>query len=302
MGRTALLMFLAAAALFVACEADFSPKSDFDRRLAVFAVLDPSIDMQTVRLAWSYDAEVGAVSTPLTETEVAEADVRIQRGGEIYQFRDTVFTTSDGRSVHAWINRALRPLPEADYRLTVTVPGHAPVTSAVTLPSRLYVRADRIKPDTGLPVIRAYHGVNSFTRPPAAFYFRLWLEVDKWTPADTLRERRELPLYTDAAGGGSVYTAPEREEEVIWPVPMLRLLEAEMVQPDDSVLARRVIVHCFGLENNFYSYYKIVRGFDDPLSVRLDRPDISFIDGGLGVFGGMVSDSIVYNDYRFARE
>ena len=90
-------------------------------------------------------------------------------------------------------------------------------------------------------------------------------------------------------------------EEQSWSTNMLRLVADEMIQPEDSVLARRVIVQCYGLENNFYSYYKIVRGFDDPLSVRLDRPDISFIDGGLGVFGGMVSDSMVYNYYRFIR-
>ncbi|MBR9975771.1 MAG: DUF4249 family protein [Bacteroidetes bacterium] len=302
MGRASLLMFLAAAALFAACQDDFSPKTEFTRQLVVFAVLDPAQDVQTVRLAWSYDAEIGPVSTPLTETEVADAEVRIQRGGETYVFRDTLFTSSDGRQHRAWINRELRPVPERDYRLTVTVSGHPTVTSTVAMPSRLYVRADRVKPDTGLPSIHAYHGVTTFTNPPAAFYFRIWLEIEKWTPTETLRPRRELPLQYSAEKNSRTYTSPDREEEQVWSTNMLRLIADEMIQPGDSVLARRVIVQCYGLESNFYSYYKIVRGFDDPLSVRLDRPDISFIDGGLGVFGAMVSDSIVYNYYRFIRE
>jgi hypothetical protein len=143
--------------------------------------------------------------------------------------------------------------------------------------------------------------VSTFTKAPAAFYYRVWLEVEKWTPTDTLRPRRELPLRYSSSRNSRTYTSPERVEEQSWSTNMLRLVADEMIQPEDSVLARRVIVQCYGLENNFYSYYKIVRGFDDPLSVRLDRPDISFIDGGLGVFGGMVSDSMVYNYYRFIR-
>jgi hypothetical protein len=303
MGRRPFLVFLAAAALFAACEDEFSPKTDFNRKLAVFAVLDPSRSDQTVRLEWSYDAELGAISSPLTETEVASAEVKIIRGGETFVFHDTVFTSSDGRSMRAWINRDLRPQPDRDYRLQVTVPGYPTVTSSILLPSRMYVRADLVRPDTGVPGIRAFHGVSSFTNRPVAFYFRIWVEIVKWlSDGDTLRVRRELPLRYASDAGSWVYPTPERQEEVTWSVGMLRIVAEEMIQPGDSVLVRRVIVNGYGLENNFYSYYKVVRGFDDPLSIRLDRPDVSSIEGGLGVFGGMVQDSAIYNYYRFVRE
>lgn len=301
MGRTALLTFLAAALLGVACEDDFSPKSDFRKQLAVFAVLDAAQPVQTVRLAWSYDADLGLVQTPLTDTEVAEADVRIIRGGEVYVFDDTLITGANGNRVRAWINRGLRPLAEREYRLQVTVPGYPTVTSSIQLPSRTYVRADLVRPDTGMPTIRCYHGVTSFTAAPAAFYYRLWVEVVKWNFGDTLIQRREIPLRHVALDDTWLYPSPAREEEVTFTVGMLQGITESMILPGDSIVARRVIANLYALESNFYSYFKIVRGFDDPLSIRLDLPDASFVDGGLGVFGGMVSDSITYNYVRFVK-
>ncbi len=302
MGRMALTLFLAAALLGVACEDDFSPKSDFSQQLAVFAVMDPAQPVQTVRLAWSYDAQLGLETIPLTDAQVAEADVRVIRGGETYVFHDTLVTGAKGESIRSWINRDLHPVPEKDYRLRVTVPGHPTLTSTITLPSRLYVRGDLVRPDTGVNTIHIYHGVQSFVHKPAAFYFRLWVQLTKWTPSDTLVERKEIPLRHVTATDTWVYPSPGRETEASYSVGMLRQITDGMILPGDSVLSRQVIVQAYGLENNFYSYYKVVRGFEDPLSMRLDAPDLSFIEGGLGVFGGMVSDSVIYNYFRFARE
>lgn len=301
MSRAVLLLSLAAALLSVACEDDFSPKSEFNKQLAVFAVLDAAQPLQTVRLEWSYDANLGQLTTPLTDKEVAEADVRMVRGGETYVFHDTLITTSGGGNMRAWINRDLQPLPEKDYRLQVTVPGHSVASSAISLPSRLYVRADLVRPDTGVDGIRVFHGITSFVKKPAAFYFRLFVEITKWNFGDTLIERREIPLRHISTSDTWVYSTPDREEDLSFSAGMLRRIAEEMQLPGDSIIARRVIAKVHGLETNFYSYYKIVRGFDDPLSMRIDSPDISFIDGGLGVFGGMVSDSITYNYYRFIR-
>lgn len=302
MGRLAPILLLAAAVLAAACEDDFSPKSEFSPKLAVFAVLDPARPRQTVRLMWSYDAEVGATSVPLTETQVRQAEVRIVRGGETYVFRDTLLTAGDGTSVRAWINTDLRPLPDRQYTLRVEVPGYQRVTSDLTLPSRVYVRGDLVRPDTGVATIRVTHGVNAFTNRPAAFYFRMWVELEKWNDGDPFFVRREIPLRHFPATDTWIFPTPDRAEEAIWTVNLLRETADGLIAQGDSILTRRVIINAYALEKNFYSYYKIVRGFEDPRSVRLDRPDISFIDGGLGVFGGMVEDSVVYNYFRFIRD
>ncbi|MBR9976551.1 MAG: DUF4249 family protein [Bacteroidetes bacterium] len=299
-----LLLILAAALTGVACEDDFNPRADFSRRLAVFAILDPVNPVQTVRLAWSYDAEVRIPPEPLTEREVKEAQVRVIRGGQRYDFHDTLVTTEDGRSLVAWVNSDFAPQPDQEYRLEVTVPGHHTVTSAITLPSRMYARAELVRPDTGVSVIRAYHGVPAFRTPPAGFYYRLWVENTTLNPgtSDTLVLRHEIPLRHDRQTGTWVYPAPAREETEVFTTAILKEIAEREVAASDSVLNRRVILQTYALESNFYAWYKIVRGFDDPVSLRLDQADVSFIDGGLGVFGGVISDSAIYTYVRFMRE
>jgi hypothetical protein len=300
-----LLLFLLAAALSgVACEDDFNPRADFTRRLAVFAVLDPINPVQTVRLAWSYDAEVRLPPEPLTAREVKEAQVRVIRGGLRYDFRDTLVTLSDGSTMTAWVNSEFAPQPEQDYRLEVTVPGHDMVTSTVLLPSRLYARAELVRPDTGTSVIRAYHGVPVFRSEPAGFYYRLWVENTTMNPGsgDTLVLRHEVPLRYDRGSDTWVYPSPGREETEVFTTAILREIAEGKVAESDSVLNRRVILQAYALESNFYAWYKIVRGFDDPVSMRLDQADASFVDGGLGVFGGVISDSALYTYVRFMRE
>jgi hypothetical protein len=50
------------------------------------------------------------------------------------------------------------------------------------------------------------------------------------------------------------------------------------------------------LERNLYSYYSVANAFQDENTIRLDVPDRSNIEGGYGVFGAMVVDSL-YVDF-----
>ena len=301
MGMRALTLLFAAALFAAGCDNDFSPKTDFESKIAVFCILDPSQEYQTVLLARSYDAELGITLQPLTGKEVQDASVRIIGGGGTYEFRDTVVTLDGGGTRTAWINRELQPRFETDYRLQVDVPGEEPLRSAATMPSRIYVRVERARADTGSGNVRVHPGVTSFAVSPDAFYFRLWSETWKRLPGgDTVKSRIEIPLYS-SPGGGWVYSTPSRDVETVYlPGVISQIVDMNEV-PEDSVLARRLVAHGYAMDRPFYSYYKIARGFDDPLSVRLDSPDLSFIEGGLGVFGCMVPDSTDYSIFLFVK-
>jgi hypothetical protein len=301
MGRIALSLFLAAVLFGTACENEFSPKTDIVEKVAVFCVLDQTQDFQTVLLARSYDADLGLVLQPLTSKEVLEADVRILGGGQTYVFKDTVVDVDGGGTRTAWVNRELIPKPEVLYRLQVKLPGEPLITSEVVMPSRMYVRAERAIVDTGSGPVKVHPGVTGFAVPADAFYYRLFSETWKLQPmGDTVKSRLEIPLYF-APGGEWVYSSPSRSVEVFFIPGVIRQVKEINEAVSDSVIGRRLIVKGYGLDKQFYSYYKVARGFDDPLSVRLDHPDLSFIEGGLGVFGGMVADSNDYSIYSFIR-
>ena len=298
-GGHAVLLFVLLLTM-AGCEDEFSPKAEFHEKIVVFSILDPAQDFQSVLLFRSYDAQLGVELQPLTPREVSEADVRMTGAGEVFMFRDTVITAVDGGERHVWINRDLRPRTERKYRLEVRIPGEEMVTAETTVPSRMYVRAERVVPDTGRGLVRVYHGVSSFSVPPEGFYFRAWVETWKRLPSgDTLKPRIEIPIYYNSVQEQWVYTKPTREEEVLFAPRIIEEIKERNESPTDSVLARRMLLQGYCMDKQFYTYYKLVRGFDDPVSVRLDRPDVSFIDGGLGVFGAMVPDSSSSSLYSY---
>jgi hypothetical protein len=45
---------------------------------------------------------------------------------------------------------------------------------------------------------------------------------------------------------------------------------------------------------HLYNYYNIANAFRDPYSTRVDQPDYTNIQGGVGVFGSIVHDSTVF--------
>jgi len=54
-----------------------------------------------------------------------------------------------------------------------------------------------------------------------------------------------------------------------------------------------VVLQFIQLDENLYNYYAIVRGFDDPFSLRLDKPNFSNIKNGTGLFASYSVDSLV---------
>ncbi len=301
MGRTVLLLLLAVWCGLVGCDNDFSPKADFERKLVIFGALDPSLEMQVVRLAWSYDARLGVPPEPLTPTQVSEAAVTLRGGGLTYVFRDTLLTASDGKSIHAWYSRDLIPMPETEYRLEVVVTGQAKITASVTAPTRMYVSAEAIKADTGDGWVRLHSGVTSYKVRPGAYYFRAWVAIGLRENGTVTEYRAEVPTHTSAKVEDWSYPSPQREPELRLDARFLRLLSDSLIGDADSVVSKRLFVRGYVMDANLYSYYKIVRGFDDPVSTRLDKPDISFIDGALGVFGVIIPDSASVSLSRFLK-
>jgi hypothetical protein len=55
--------------------------------------------------------------------------------------------------------------------------------------------------------------------------------------------------------------------------------------------------HCYLVQTDqaLYVYYNIANGFRDSYSIRMDQPDYSNIEGGLGVFGAFNVDETWYS-------
>ena len=57
------------------------------------------------------------------------------------------------------------------------------------------------------------------------------------------------------------------------------------------MVVKRGTLEVLSLDDNLYNYYLLVQGFNDPYSVRLDRPFFSNVTDGYGIFGSITADS-----------
>ncbi|MBE0642636.1 MAG: DUF4249 family protein [Bacteroidetes bacterium] len=280
-----LLTLLLVLPILTACENDFSPKSDYEERIVVFSVLDRSMSYQVVRLERTFDAESTNPSNPIIPDPVTEATVTVASSRKNFAFYDTLFTLSDGSKKKVWINRELVPTEGTDYTLTVEVPGYKRITAVTQVPSRAYVQMQVV--NGGVRVA----AVENTAYPASGYYFRMWVVGTKTVDGVDVDVRREVPSRFNAITGEYEFSEPSRDKSVTFSNGnMLRVHTA--LREDDGVTGRDVVGVAYSFDQYLYSYYKLARGFDDPVSVRQDRPDISNIQNGVGIFGALFADSV----------
>ncbi len=280
-------------ALLAGCDSGFSPKAEFVPSLVTLCVLDPSAEVQVVRLARSYDAEIATPPEPLTPREIAAASVIVSDGGRKYAFRDTLVTLANGHSERIWISRDLRPQADRAYNLAVQVPDVDSISVGLQAPGRLFPAIlFQGSADTSA-TLTVQPGVTSMIHPPYGYYYRLWIVVRPVQGG--LERRKEVPAHIDFESGEWRYPSPARDREAKFVKSFIRQAHDELLNGDSAIFVKQLLVQAYALDQSFYAWYKTAQGFEDPLSMRIDRPNISFIEGGLGLFGAVIPDSARFN-------
>jgi len=286
-----LLLSVCFGVLCGGCDNTFSPKQDYQERVVVFAVLDKSADYQIVRLESTYDAEGTNPDQPLEKRIITDATVRISKGVENYQFSDTVIQTPGGTQKKIWINRHLRPQEGQSYLLEVEVPGLDPISAETLVPSKVFIRIAPPDPQTVRAGVILSSAATSSIAPPKGYYFRLFVLARKDVGGQKVEIRREVPIRYNPDTDEREYPKPSRSALALYPTSAITMIRAEL-ERDENALEFELVGHGYSFDTFLYSYFQTVRGFDDPVSVRMDRPDVTNIRGGVGVFGALVPDSL----------
>ncbi len=282
-----IVAFVAGMLALQSCEEEiFDPKTEYVEKVVIFATLDRSQSYQIVRLESTYDAEVKLPIVPTTFREITEAEVwiRSRRGGS-FQLKDTLIEEADGSLKTIWISRDLEPREATTYSLSVRIPDEEEVTANTTVPSRAYLRTTPVEGGLRLS------GLKETTAPPGGFYFRLFVIGKKVVGTEETEYRLEVPIGVSNTTGEFSYSKPSRTSAAVFQHSMILETRARL-KAEEDVIGRELMAIAYTMDDAFYAYYKTVRGFDDPVSVRQDKPNTSNIQGGLGVFGANVADSM----------
>ncbi|MDH7515704.1 MAG: DUF4249 family protein [Bacteroidota bacterium] len=285
------ILVLLLAFVSPSCDNTFEPKGRYGERLVVFCVLDPSAPCQVVRLESTYDAEGTNPTQPHNVRVIDEAVVRIQTDRKVYTFTDTVVDAGNGSMKTIWVSRDLKPEEGRIYTLTVSVPGYQPVTAETQVPSKPYL--DLIPPSLskGKGTVELAAAAISAVAPPKGFYFRLYVVGDKTVEGKKVPVRMEVPLRVDGVTGDTIYTKPSRDSRRSFSLDIIAAMKSRLEDHEFATNIRLLGVG-YSIETHLYNYFQTVRGFDDPVSVRQDRPDVTNIAGGVGVFGALMPDSL----------
>ncbi len=273
------------------CDNTFSPKAGYEEQLVVFAVLDPTQAAQIVRIETTYDAEGTTPDKPIGKRTIDSARVVIGDDRQEWTLRDTLVDIGGGQVKKVWYTRAFKPQEARTYRLTVDVPGTPRITSTVSVPSKAYVQIVPPLLTASKRGVEVRSSVTSVVAPPKGYYFRLWV-VGRITVNGEVKEiRREVPTRYEGPDRTPIYSEPARESVTVFStdavVDMKSLLEGR-----DGATNIQVQATAYTMDAYLYNYFQTVRGFDDPVSVRQDKPDVTNIRGGVGVFGALVADSV----------
>lgn len=280
-------LFLVSLMWGVGCDSTFNPDGVYEEKMVVYGVLSSRSDTQYVRVYTTYPNRGGPIAQG-----IHDAQVTITGGNNSFQLRDTTVDRRDSAGnvtqIMAYVTYTLHVQEGLRYGLTVVSRSHGRASSSA---HGLY--AGTFYLETGSPAsisTRVNLGENV-----RAFIVRMYLDYETWNGYAWVQERIEVPRSI-ANSGEWVYPRPLSAEvgRATFDRSAYAAVIARLRQEEEVRLVRTVFV-LTQMDESLYAYYSVVNGFPDSGTLRLDEPDYTNIDGGLGVFA-TTSESVVVAD------
>lgn len=293
------------------CDQSFDPKAPFDQQLVVFCILSTARDTQFVRVSTTYDVSGFDPAEHHTDDAVAQASVQVTGTLTSHDFAQVYLPRSDTTRyktpIPTYMASPFRPNYGAKYDLTVRSSIYGEAAATVTIPDSALIGFDLgttllDNPEDRDPnssiVLQAL--VSPFCKGYLAQMFvdyrvRVdsgWsderIEVPTWVIADTLNLwvvtypslTRRVGRQTGTAFSLKAYVSS--------------LIRVILQHPQRGITFKRIVARVLQCEQGLYDYYNTVNGFRDPVSIRLDLPEYSNVNGAKGIFGAYALDSLVH--------
>ena len=280
--------------------------------MAVYAILTTRSDTQYVRIYSTYNPPGYDPLASTSENQITDAMVTLAKSDSVFTFRDTAMTRADTSRYTSKINMyysyPLRLKRGTSYRLAVVSPSVGTVTSTVTVvPTGVVgpMNSGEFQQPAVDGTINAliYLGQNA-----QGYELRLYVEYSALINGVSEIRRVEVPSsfklssdslhFTEAVypgimyRGQNIYMQRDGSETVSFPsLGYITTVRQLRTQYPDSLKLRKGVFVLSQLDQNLYGYYNVVNGFPDSFTLRVDEPDYTNIDGGVGILGVLTEDT-----------
>lgn len=284
--------------------------------MIVYSILDATSDVQFVRVYRNYYPADNNPANNTNERAVVDAIVSITDGVQTFTFGDTLVARDDtsryNDKIFAYVSHGFRPTPGRTYSLTVQSSSLGTVTAKTTVPSAGFVwitypsifeNPKRIV-DAGVNPYVTFI-LSNFT---SAYIVKFFVEYE--ADAENGRKvfqvqipeqikilsclfevydfiypkvvRKPPPPRPGSEQNGSHFFLRDAYQR------SLELVVERNLNPS----FRKAVFYVIQFDENWYRYYGTARTFRDRFTVRLDEPDFSNLQNGVGLFASFVVDSL----------
>jgi hypothetical protein len=317
MKTLAASMLLLLTVIVAACDEPFTPKGTFEHKVAVFAILSTNTDTQYVRLFRSFDPPGFNPDETTQGRMISAATVTVAQDNQRVLYGESTLPRSDMSSFAGPMvayTAPFRPQGGKSYNLLVNTVTDGSMNATITVPDTGWVRC--LNP-WALSVMRVLYdrtrsedisiqaNISSGAR---GYMVQFFLEFSILTGSEWVEMRMEIPNVVYAVDSlkasygypilmrRSTYPGLPHEHQIQGATFSFTAYRQKLTDLKNAyknnIWFRRAIFIQTQVEENLYNYYNIANGFQDPRSVRLDTPDWTNINGGLGIFGAIVQDSV----------
>ena len=266
------------------CDDTFSPHGDYEKKVAVFSVLDNRFENQIIKLQSSFEFQ----NSNLEEKRISNLSATISDGLNVYQYYDTAIVSEK----HTYLvskNFTLRR--GIEYTLNIKGDDVPEINSKVKVPESQYISVNYIDEK-----VQISHSRGSNVKGFLVKYYINFVIAENNV---VLNEQSiEIPvdiIETENGNRVNIYPSLSRNINHNYNIGYISLELSKYAPPPDSdqkLLIKNCTVVLFSLDDNLYNYLSTINGFNDPISVRLDIPNYTNIQSGYGIFGAIAKDSI----------
>ncbi len=320
----ALLTAIVIGAAVMSCNQPFDPRAPLDSQLVVYALVSTDRDAQFVRVNSNYMPSSFDANSYTGDNAVRDAYVTISTPGSLLTFRDTVIARSDSSRyktpIFLYTARPFVPQRGRPYELLVVSPSIGTASATFTVPTKPTITMDPASyVILSNPLSAAATSMAQFTVVLSSYARgysgHLYIYYDVLKGSRWVEERVEVPYSSsvkdttfnidqdttynlEGAQYQDLTVAPQSNKVVLQftagylSTIVKHLTKIEYV--NTHLIYKWIVLVVLQADQNLFGYFKSIRGYQDPLSIRLDQPMYSSINGAVGMVGSYSLDSLTY--------
>jgi hypothetical protein len=293
MKRIFLLICIPISFIFISCEEDFDPKTDFKPKYIVSCVLRGDTTYQTLTLSKSYTVDGFDPYQNFEDPSLFDADIRLWQEDSVYFFRDSSIERSDPSRYNT---------PQSFYYIDNFKP-------AENIPVELRVITSNGKVlwgSTKLPVKITWDALSDFKLPPDDDDFLLqWIPntnhgwylirysiAYRHTSTGNQPLRKPVPLRYN--GDTPEFPKPTKNVGYLFEKAALDRAFSEISINDPDKGSYSIfggVMELIIFDEHLSKYFSSLNGFVDDLTIRVDQTDYTNIEGGFGIFGSYLKQN-----------